>query len=379
VKLMRQQDSGVWKEVTAGSPFLPVLRRPNRYQTRVQFIELWVLSKLLYGNTYVLKARDARSIVTALHVLDAQRVTPLVTPSGDVYYQIKADHLAGFTGDLIVPASEIIHDRMNCFWHPLVGVPPIYAAAMSATQGRRIQTNSATFFENMSRPGGMLTAPATIAPETAIRLKSEFEANFSGSKLGRLFVGGDGLQFNAMSVPAEQSQLIEQLGWTGQDIARAFLVPYFMVGGPIQAGVSVEAETLRYYQQCLQKMMEQTEACLDEGLSLPTEMRTEFEIADLIRMDTIAQADVVEKLSRAGVLAPNEGRARFNLEPVTGGEYPLIQQQNYSLAALAKRDAKADPFATEKPPSATPAPAANDEPDPDEAREVADYIEKALA
>ena len=55
---------------TESSAFSPVLRRPNRYQNRIQFIAQWVTTKLVHGNTYVLKERDQRGIVTALYILD---------------------------------------------------------------------------------------------------------------------------------------------------------------------------------------------------------------------------------------------------------------------------------------------------------------------
>jgi len=45
-------------------------------------------SKLTRGNAYILKERDDRGVVTALYVLDPMRCRPLVTPSGDVYYQL---------------------------------------------------------------------------------------------------------------------------------------------------------------------------------------------------------------------------------------------------------------------------------------------------
>lgn len=371
LKLCRMTN-GIWQEVTDSSPFLSVLRRPNHYQTRVQFIEHWVLSKLLYGNTYALKERDARGVVIRLYILDPQRVKVLVTPMGDVYYQLQTDHLSGVGVNLTVAASEIIHDRWNCLWHPLVGIAPIYAAGMSATMGRKIQNNSAAFFQNLSRPGGMLTAPGSIDEETAQRLKQEFEQNFSGQKIGRLFVGGDGLKYEGMAIPAEQAQLIEQLNWTSKDIARALHVPYFMVGGETPATATIEAETLRYYTQCIQKLLEQAEASLDDGLSLPSNLRTEFDTDGLIRMDTSAQAEAVSKLTGAGVMSPNEGRQRFNLAPVAGGDTPYLQQQNYALSALAKRDAKQDPFTSEKP-QALPAPTPAPSPAPE-----ADQTDKAL-
>jgi hypothetical protein len=55
-------------------------------------------------------------------------------------------------------------------------------------------------------------------------------------------------------------------------------------------------------------------------------------------------------------MSPNEGRAKFDLKPVAGGDNPYLQQQNYSLEALAKRDAQADPFAPNTPPAPKPAP-----------------------
>jgi hypothetical protein len=60
----------------------------------------------------------------------------------------------------------------------------------------------------------------------------------------------------------------------------------------------------------------------------------------------------------AGIKSPDESRKRMNLPPVPGGKSPYMQQQNYSLAALAKRDAKEDPFKADAPKPA-PAPAPN--------------------
>src|SRR4030095_12523335 len=68
VKLVEEDDDDIWSETT-NPAFSPVLRRPNDYQTRNQFWECWVLSKLSRGNTYVLKVRDDRNVVTGLSVL----------------------------------------------------------------------------------------------------------------------------------------------------------------------------------------------------------------------------------------------------------------------------------------------------------------------
>jgi HK97 family phage portal protein len=73
-----------------------VLRKPNSYQTRIEFFFCWVCSLLLHGNTYVLKRRDpSTGFVVSMYILDPCRVTPLVSPDGGIYYQLSADNLSG--------------------------------------------------------------------------------------------------------------------------------------------------------------------------------------------------------------------------------------------------------------------------------------------
>lgn len=372
IRLVRMED-GVWVEVDGNSPFWRPLVKPNGYQTRIQFIINWIVSKLLYGNAYILKERaDLRGMVTALHVLDPRRVMPLVTADGSVYYQLGNDQLAKVTSDSVIfPASEIIHDRGVTLFHPLVGTSPLYACAMSATQGNRIQSNSATFFQNMSRPSGMITAPGTIADETAERIKSEWEKNFQAGNIGRLAVMGDGLTYAPMTISADDAQLIEQLKWTGEDCARAFGVPGYKIGvGPMPTNNNVEALEQQYYSGCLQIFLEAMELCLDEGLGMGPGMGTEFDLDGLLRMDSAAMYEALGKGVGAAILKPNEARKKLNLPPVAGGDTPYLQQQNYSLAALQKRDQTDDPFGKSAPAPAAAAPAAPAAADPAPAKGI---------
>lgn len=378
--------SGIWEEIPNGSPFLSVLRKPNHFQNRIQFLEQWIISKLLSGNAYILLQRDNRGgenagVVRAQYVLNPTLVTPLVSDSGDVYYELKKDTLSRLEeARAIVPASEIIHDRFNCLWHPLVGVPPLYACALSATMANRILNNSTKFFANQSMPGGVLTAPGHISDDTAARLKAAFEANFGGENAGKLAVLGDNLKFEPMRMTAEAAQLAEQLKFSIEDISRAFHYPLFKLGGelPAYAG-NVEALIMTYYTDCLQTLIESVELCEDEGLALPSGIHTELDLEGLMRMDTQGLYKTIsEAVSGGGWLSPNEGRFKANLKPVKGGDSPMIQQQNYSLEALAKRDAKEDPFATSK--SEQPAPAPEKPKTEDEMKALIAYeLRKELA
>jgi HK97 family phage portal protein len=220
VKLVTQDDDGIWGETT-NPAYSPVLRKPNSYQNRIQFWESWMLSKLSRGNTYVLKQRDNRNVVVALYVLDPDRTRVLISDDGSIFYELSYSRLnrVGMIGaTVVVPAREIIHDRMNCLYHPLVGTSPIWAAGTSAIQGMAIQQNSARFFKNASQPGGILTAPGAISDATASRLKNNWETNFTGENAGRVAVLGDGLKYERLALTALESQLIEQLKWTASAV-----------------------------------------------------------------------------------------------------------------------------------------------------------------
>ncbi len=337
----REDDVGIWIKVK-NSPFLPVLRRPNPYQTRIQFLEQWILSKLLYGNAYVGLERDNRGIINRMYVLNPLRVHPLIAANGDVYYQLAPDILNTIDTTIVAPASEIIHDRMECLWHPLVGVPPLYACAVTAGLGNTIQANSQLFFANASQPGGMLSSPGRISDETAKRMKAAFESRFSGRNVGRLFVAGDGLEFKPFAMTADQAQLVEQLKWSVEDVARAFHYPIYKLDSsklPPYSGNNIQTLQMQYLSDCLQKHIEAIELLLEDAFNLPSGMHVVLDTEVLLRMDTQTLYRTVSEGIRGQWLATNEGRAKVNLRPVKGGEYPRAQMQYVPLPALTGQDA----------------------------------------
>ena len=168
-----------------------------------------------------------------------------------------------------MPASEIIHDRMNCLYHPLMGLSPIYACGLASQQGLAIQNGSTEFFTNMSRPSGILTAPGPISDEDAVAVGNQWQANYSGANAGRVAVLGDDLKYQPLSVTAEDSQLIEQLRMTAEIVCSCFHVPPFKIGmGPLPATASLEVLNGIYYSDCLQALIESWEATMDDGLGI---------------------------------------------------------------------------------------------------------------
>lgn len=338
MRLVEKDADGIWSE-TSDNKFSPVLAKPNKIQNRIQFYENWILSKLGRGNTYILKGRDTSGGVTSLHVLDPSLVTVLVSDDGAVFYELRADNVNGIAGSVTVPAREIIHDRFNCLYHPLVGTSPLVASGLTATQGLNIQRMIAKTYEKGGSVPGILTAPGAIGEDTAKRLKDHWEANYTGDNAGRVAVLGDGLKFERMVMTSVEAQLLEQLRWTAEVVCSVFHVPPYKIGvGAPPSYNNIQSLHVEYYSQALQRHIEDIELCLDEGLETGGGLGAEFDLDDLLRMDSVTLFEVAQKAK--GVLTLDEQRKKVNAKKTAGGHTIYMQQQDHSIEAIAARDAQ---------------------------------------
>lgn len=335
--ILKSRDAkGIWTELDSPA-FSPVLRKPNHYQTGQQFREYWALSRLTQGNVYVLKERDSRNIVVGLYILDPCRVMPLVSDSGEVFYQLYTDNLNllpdGFN-ELVVPASEIIHDRCICPFHPLIGLPPIAAAYLPTLKNMRILKSSAEFFGNNAQPSGILSAPGAISDDTAKRLSEHWNTNFTGENSGKVAVVGDGLQFVALGSKSVDAQMVEQLRYSDEQICQPFGIPPFKIGlGTIPSGLGVDAINQLYYDDALQSPIQAMETLLTEGLNAMP-YKVDMDETVLMRMDAGKKADYHKTLIDGSIETINEGRLDFNLPPLDGGDTVYKQQQDFPLSVI---------------------------------------------
>jgi HK97 family phage portal protein len=340
IKLWRKQAKG-GRKLADDHPIYALLQNPNPYQTHVDFFAYFYVSLLLAGNVYILCGRDERGVINRMDVLNPYYVRPLVADTGDVYYQIGSSASLPLVTDFpqdgaIVPAREVIHHRIMCVDHPLVGVTPLYAAAMSATVGLRANTASAEFFSNMARPSGVLTAPGKVSKELADRLRTEWDQNYGPGRWGKTAMLGDGLKWERITLSAVDSQLIELLKWGVSDVARVYRVPSFLLG-ELEKVTYRNSETLMrtYYSGCLQYHIEATEARFDTAFRLAKDIEIEFDIDAILRTDLDVRFTAYKEGIQSGFLTINEARAQEGLINVEGGDEPMMQVQFRPLSVLS--------------------------------------------
>lgn len=361
-------------------------RGPNPYQTMMDLLQIHMISKLLTGNGYIYKEQDDRGVVKNMHHIPARNVQVLVEPESKIvaYHIVQSETDRIMTPEinfdrtdpaLIIPARFMLHDRINAIWHPLIGVPPLFAAAVAGEMGAAIQAHANAFFGNMARPSGFLSAPGVINDVTAERLKREWEQRYSQGNLGRTAVLGDGLSWEPIVMSAVDAQLIDQLRYTIEDIARVYRVPLYLLGDPSKSSARNSEQLARtYYQGCLQYHLESTERRFNQDLYLRGGHYCDFDLDALFRMETDMRYESYQKGIQSGVLSINEARFKEGLPPVKGGEVPRIQVQYQPIdqpnALAVPGVPTGDDPADDEDDDTTPPPDDDEDDDDDEERNV---------
>ncbi|ENH5265026.1 phage portal protein, partial [Escherichia coli] len=169
----------------------------------------------------------------------------------------------------------------------------------------------------------------------------------TGENAGKTAILSNGAKYNPTTFSPVDAQTVEQLKMTAEIVCSVFRVPAYKIGvGQPPSSDNVEALEQQYYSQCLQTLIESIELLLDEALETGENESTEFDVTTLLRMDSERRMKTLGDAVKNTLLTPNEARKRENLPPLAGGDALYLQQQNYSLEALSRRDAREDPFAS---------------------------------
>lgn len=374
-ELQKESNPGVWTTERSKEykQLRELLEYPNEVQNSQDFFMRWVLSLQQFGNTYCFVDWDG-DIPVGLYILDPNLVTVLRARDGTVYYKVSADRVIGLYQDAVFTSREIIHHRINTLFDDMCGIPPLWAAAIHAYSSIEQGKTSYEFYKNAARPSALLIAPQDVSQEDLDQLKLNYNEAMSGrTNAGRMLVLSGGVQYQQLTMSAEDQQLIELLKFNAEAICACFHIPPHMVLGTAPTYNNLEALKQDYLQRALQFIITGIEKNLHRGLrlhDLEDELWVNLDTDILLRMDTATRYKVHGQAIKDSIMTINEARAKEGLEPIDGGETVYLQQQYYPASEIANN----------KLPSNIPAPAPEPEPEAiDNTDENSDNAEEEVA
>lgn len=345
--------NGGRERVTASS-LSRILRRPNDYQSASDFF--LGLTRRLYadGNAYAYAVRNRRVEIVELHLMRSGQA--VIAEDGSIFYSLSGNEIVDRRFDLSdpVPARDVLHVRLHTPRHPLQGESPILSAALDLSMHNVALQQQVQFFLNQARSSFILGTDQQMNADQNDALREKLSQRIGGMNEGMPLVLSNGLKPYPLSTSAVDSQLAELLKMSSANIALAHRIPLQVLGLGESTYQNVEILNQAWLASGLGFCLNHIETAFDSlfGLTGYPDEYTELDTKALLRS---AYRERIEGLARgviSGIFSPDEARASEDLPSVPGGDSPYLQQQNYSLAALAKRDEQADPFGTAKPPQA---------------------------
>lgn len=342
-----------------------VLRRPNSYQTRADFILNLVRNEQMAGNGIAVGTRNGRFEIDSLHLAPPRSGLPYIADDGSIFYGVGMTELMPEPPlEGLWPARDVLHIRMHAPRHPLMGETPVAAAMSSVMAGNSITGHMSSFFENMARPSGFLAVPGKLGADLSQKLREEWQRAYSQSGSGRVAVLQGGVDWKAMSISSVDAQLIESYRMTIADVARVYRVPLTIIGEMTASTyASTEALINHWLSTGLGFMLEHIELAFDMLFELPPDEFIAFDVDYLMRTDFKTRIEGLVRGVQGGVYAPNEARIKEGLKPVPFGDEPRVQAQVVPLSAAGA--IPSSPASPASPSADPPNPDDTDTPDPE--------------
>lgn len=337
IMIYRREPDGSRTRAT-DNPLYDVLhRRPNNWQTAVEFKSMMQGHALLRGNAYAQIVPGRRGAVDQLIPIHPDRVTVERLDNGRLRYMVKQGN-----GRAPKPYTqeEIFHLR-GMSSDGMTGLSVIQYAANSVGLTMAAERYGSRFFKNDSRPGGVLSTDKKLGNGVPQRMRERWRETQAGSSRGDIAILEEGLTFQAIGVPPEEAQFLQTREHQALDVCRWFGVAPHMVGVPgsvtewgsglEQLGRGVVTYTLMPW------MVRWQEAISRDLIIAPQTYYVEFVTEALLRGDTAARYAAYATARQWGWVSVNEIRAWENLNPVPGGD-TYLQPMNMTDAQSESAD-----------------------------------------
>lgn len=314
---------GGGKERLPGHVAQLALNRPNPHQTRFEWLELLCGHLEMRGNAYseLVVTPGGRIELWPRH---PDRVKPKRDSAGNIYYKILD------TTDMsrVVAGSMMLHVRLLSL-DGLVGMSPLEYAAESIGKSLAADRFGGKFFGNAARPSGILKHPGTLSPEAAKHLRESWQTAHGGANVGGVAVLEEGMDFQPITLTAEEAQFIQTLQHGVEDIARFFRMPLHKIGHLLRSTFSnIEHQAIEFVTDTIAPTCSRIEQSLTRALvpeAEQGEVFVEFLLEGLLRGDAQSRFAAYQSALTSGWLTRNEVRARENLNPLPGLDEPLAQ------------------------------------------------------
>ncbi|MBK8667825.1 MAG: phage portal protein [Burkholderiales bacterium] len=301
---------------------LLMARKPNRYQTKVEFFETLMLNLALHGNAYAKITKVGGQIRSLLPLMASQIETKLL-PDGSVVHLYHAD------GNVDVLSSDSVW-HVKLYGNGIVGKSPLAFGRNMFGIAQAAEQSVSKIYANGGKPSGVLSFDRLLTPAQRASVRENFATLTTGTD-DRLLVIEQGMKFDAVSMSPQDIELLASRKHQIDEIARWFGVPSILINqneGSTTLGSSTAEIISGFYKLNLRPYLERIEASVTTWLFTPEEANQyefEFDFEGLLRSDLKSRLEGYRTAVAGTILTPNEVRRIEGWPRVEGGDVLLSQ------------------------------------------------------
>lgn len=228
---------------------------------------------------------------------------------GQITYQIGSHKYDPF---------DVWHEKQFTVPGLAVGLSPLRYAAMSLGHNLSALQFGLSYFQTAGLPTVQVkNVEKTIDPKQAEVVKTRYEAAMRDR--GVLVTGKD-WEIDIAQVNAEESQFLETLNASNQDIARFFGVPGDVIDvNPTGSSITYANITQKFLSLLvlhMQPALVRRERKFSRDL-FPNKQFVKFDTNELLRLDPTSAAALQASLVGSRIKTPDEARADYEMPPLT--------------------------------------------------------------
>lgn len=295
-------------------------KKPNSWQTPLQFKSYMQGRALLRGNAYAYKIPGVRG-VQGLAPLDPCRVKAVLSDSFELDYEYTPKN----GGKRRFKANEILHLRAPWSSDGVTGDGLLLVAAEALGLAQITDEAAARLLRNGAYVGGVLQHPKTLSAEAIANLREQFEERFVGAEnAGRWIVAEEGMEAKPLGSTGKDAEGLAQRKHQAEEISRYTGVPRpLLMFDETSWGSGIEQLGLFLVMYCLMPWFVAWEEVIAQSLLTETERDTyyaKFNEAALLRGSLKDQIEFLSKAiggpGQGGFMVPDEARDKFELNPL---------------------------------------------------------------
>lgn len=306
-------------------------KRPNRYQTKVEFFETLMLNLVCHGNAYCKIQRSGDQVIGLLPLMTAQVETRLLD-DGTVIHVYSHD-----AGVDVLAESSVWHVKL--MGNGLIGLSPLDHARNALGIAQAAEHRVSKLYKNGGKPTGILTIDKVLTADQRAAVKANFSELAEGNS-DELMVLEAGFNYSQVSLSPQDMELLNTRRFQIEDVARFLGVPSVLINdtaGSTTWGSGIQQIIEGWYKLGLRAYLEKIEGSAMLHLLSEADQRVfeiEFDFDALLRADPAARYAGLQSAISSGLLTPNEARAEEGRAPMEGGDDLLVQGALVPLSRL---------------------------------------------